>query len=207
MVDDVYLTVKRVIGGADVFFLEKVTDGALLDSSKLYDGVNSATLTGLGHLEGREVRVIADGSVMENRTVVGGEITIERVAINAEVGLDLVSDLDGFPVFVENMPIEMDLKSGIYLGSDKRIVKAVVRVEQTSGIFIGAVIDQQVRTLYPIPFRTFGIGVLDSPAPLFTGKKSMRLSGWGQTVAFIVAQKDPTPMVLLSVSLEIGIDN
>lgn len=207
VIDDVYLTVKRVVGGVDVFYLEKIVDAALLDSSKLYTGVNSATLTGLSHLEGRVVRIVADGSVMEDQTVVGGEVTTERVAINAEVGLDLVSDNPEFPVIVENMPLEQDLGAGVNLDADKRVVKCTVQLEETSGIFIGASVDREITSIYPVPFRTFGANVLDSPAPLFTGKKDMRLSGWGTTVGVVVAQKDPAPMVLLSMTLEVEVND
>jgi hypothetical protein len=57
------------------------------DSHKIYTGANSATLTGLAHLEGKSVVVWADGSYRGSFTVSGGQINVGATVQNAMVGL------------------------------------------------------------------------------------------------------------------------
>lgn len=91
----VYLVVERVINGATVRYVEyldrmKWTDYRLasyLDCSRIYafdDPVT--TVRGLGHLEGEEVTVLADGFTT-TATVSGGEIELADAASRIVVGL------------------------------------------------------------------------------------------------------------------------
>lgn len=58
------------------------------------------TLTGLGHLTGEEVAILADAFVMEPREVVAGAITLDNPAVVAHVGLAYTSDFETLEVTV-----------------------------------------------------------------------------------------------------------
>lgn len=96
--DDVYMVIKREIDGADVRYVEvlehpfsygtgEVEDGFFVDCGLTYDGTAATEITGLGHLEGEEVMVLADGGVVEGLTVTGGAITLPEAASKVHVGL------------------------------------------------------------------------------------------------------------------------
>lgn len=106
--DQVYYVVKRTIDGSEVRFIEKWAQEAdcvggdlcmLADAFVTYTGSATTTITGLGHLEGEQVVVWADGADVgtddetdpENwtqiYTVNGGQITLAAAASNVVVGL------------------------------------------------------------------------------------------------------------------------
>jgi hypothetical protein len=95
--DKVYYVVARTINGATVRYLERWAKqseciGATLnkqaDSFTTYIGAATATITGLGHLEGASVVCWADGKDRGTYTVTGGSITLAAPTVtNAVVGL------------------------------------------------------------------------------------------------------------------------
>lgn len=101
--DDVYYLVKRTVNGATKRYLEKWATEAtcrggtynyLADSYVLYDSTSTTSITGLGHLEGEEVVVWADGADVgttaaygQTYTVSSGAITLTTAASTVIVGL------------------------------------------------------------------------------------------------------------------------
>ena len=190
VVDDIYFAVKRTINGTTGYYIEKANPDSYMDSSVLYTSPGTATLTGLGHLNGVDCRVRADDSVMNNRTPASGSITIDRVAVDsAEVGLF-------FQPVIKTMPIEGDLGAGTNLDGEKRIVNCMMYVQDTLAVKVND---------YEIPFRTFGTGVLGTAIPPYTGKKEIYLFGWSKTAQVTITQDVPAPLTLLGLSLEMEI--
>lgn len=190
VVDDIYFSVKRTINGTTQYYIEKANSDSYMDSSVLYTSPGTATLTGLGHLDGEECRVRADDSVMNNRTPASGSITIERTATDsAEVGLF-------FQPVIKTMPIEGDLGAGYNLDGEKRIVNCMVYLQESLGVKVND---------YDIPFRTFGTGVLGTAIPPYTGKKEIYLFGWSKTAQVTITQDVPAPLTLLGLSMEMEI--
>jgi hypothetical protein len=104
--DQVYYAVKRTINGSTVRYLEKwaketeCRGGTLnkqADAFITYSGASTSLITGLGHLEGQNVVVWADGADVgtddsvvpwvQNYTVTGGQIILTSAVSNAVVGL------------------------------------------------------------------------------------------------------------------------
>jgi len=82
--DQVYMSVKRTIDGSTVRHVEflkpiefgdDVADAFYVDSGLTYDGSATTTITGLNHLEGETVTILADGASHPDKTVSGGSIT------------------------------------------------------------------------------------------------------------------------------------
>ena len=94
--DNVYYTVARTINGStkryrEKWALESEAIGAartiLTDSTYVWTGASSATITGLSHLEGETVTVWANSKDLGTYTVASGQITISEAATTAYVGL------------------------------------------------------------------------------------------------------------------------
>lgn len=96
--EDVHLVVRRTINGQTkryIEVLERPFDGDIdtvhdafhVDCGLSYDGAPITTVTGLGHLEGEEVAVLADGGVVDDLVVSGGSITLPYAASKISVGL------------------------------------------------------------------------------------------------------------------------
>lgn len=104
--DHVYRVVSRTIDGGTKRYVEKVARERWTDSTQAwrlecalaYDGVATATITNLDHLEGEEVYAWADGRISGPHTVTAGEITLDYEAEYAIVGLKYQGRYKGPPV-------------------------------------------------------------------------------------------------------------
>lgn len=94
--DAVYYTVCRQIDGQEVRYFERwaliseCVGGTLnrqADAFVVYEGVSTAILTGLGHLEGETVIVWGDGKDLGSYTVSSGSVTLSQAVTAAVVGL------------------------------------------------------------------------------------------------------------------------
>lgn len=88
------------------------------------------TFTGLDHLEGEELTVLADGGGHPNVTVTGGEITTNARVARLIVGLPA-------PCELETMRIEAGATDGTAQGKIKRTHRVVLRLHETMGGKVG----------------------------------------------------------------------
>ncbi len=140
------------------------------------------TISGLGHLEGREVVVTEDGGASPNKTVVDGSITLEDQATYAVVGL-------GYLGILQTMPIDLILSAGITMGKYKSagLVKFLVR--DTVGISYG--IDPY--NLNELKFRS-GSDIGGRAVPLFSGWiDAPAFDDYGIKKTYYVFQTRPFP--------------
>jgi hypothetical protein len=138
--DEVWVIVKRTINGATKRYVEcfsdfdfdetDANDFKFLDSHLSYSGSATTTLSGLAHLEGQTVSILADGAAHANKTVSSGAITLDRSATKACVGLSYDSIL-------QTMRIEGGAAEGTSQGKTKRISKVVLRLFETVGVKVG----------------------------------------------------------------------
>ena len=106
--DVLYLVVLRTIDGTDTRYIERLAQREGITAENLidrcifadacvtYDDVATTSITGLDHLEGMVVSVVADGVVVSNgdpdlatHTVSGGAITLATAASVVHVGLPI----------------------------------------------------------------------------------------------------------------------
>mgnify|MGYP007100047738 FL=1 len=104
----------------------EIADSQFLDCAVTYDSTATATITGLGHLNGVECRVIADGYVHPVKTPSGGSITLDRTASVVHVGLFA-------PAKAETMRIEAGSANGTAQAKTKRFSKVRFRVYASTG--------------------------------------------------------------------------
>ena len=186
--DIIYFHVKRTINGSTVYHIEALDNNYYTDSSvQVTNSPASATVAGLGHLNGEECRVRADGSVMDKATPASGSITLARTATDIEVGLN-------FDLEVKTMPVNVGFQTGPINVNKRRILRVSAQLYQANGIKING---------KAITDKGFGIGVLGVAPTGFTGIKTVPMLGYSKTTQVTVTQSDPAPMTLLGLTLEI----
>lgn len=190
--DQVWMVVRRLIGGVQKRYIERLSFDVRSDSAVVATGSSSATWSGLGHLEGREVDVVANGSYAGRHTVTAGAVTIARAATSVEIGLPYTS-------LIELLPPELQTGMGSASGQAMSTSEVIVRFHETTGCTInGDAID----------FRTTGEDVLDRPPPLFSGLHAMENLGWERGESVIVLEQPlPMPWYVLSVTRTITVNN
>jgi hypothetical protein len=193
-----WVIVKRTIDGAinrQVEFLNELdfdeTDNTsfnFLDSSLSYSGSAVTTLSGLGHLIGETVAILADGATHPNKIVnASGAITLDRSAKNVKIGLPYTS-------LLQTMRLDAGSQNGTSQAKTKRIYDITVRMYETIGIEVGSNLSDMER----IPFRN-SVDLMDEGIPPFTGDKQVEFRGNYETDGFIfVRQNQPLPFTILS---------
>ena len=192
-----WIIVKRTINGATKRYVEYLneldfdeTDNTsfnFLDSALSYSGSAVTNLSGLSHLEGQVVSILADGATHPNETVSSGAITLDRSAKDVKIGL-------AFTSLLQTMRIDAGSQDGTSQGKTKRIYDITVRMFETIGIEVGPDLSEMER----IPFRT-SANLMDEGIPPFTGDKEVEFRGNYETDGFIyVRQTQPLPFTILS---------
>lgn len=183
--EEAWAVVRRTINGATVRYIEQFESGLATDAAITGTHPTGAAIwTGLDHLEGEEVDILADGVVMPRQTVTAGQITLSRNALAVEIGMP-------YTTTIVTLTPEVASGTGSAQGNSMRIAEVTLRFHQTTG----AELNGQV-----IPFRTFGQDVLDAAPPLFTGNHRIETLGWDRGQAELtIQQRQPLPFHLLSV--------
>ncbi|MBI5165304.1 MAG: hypothetical protein HY985_15540 [Magnetospirillum sp.] len=189
---EVFLLVEREVGGAAKTFVERFDDGLNLDCALDGSGdTPKTTWTGLDHLEGRTVRVLADGGSLYQLTVEGGAIVLPEPATTVQMGLAFTHVIEPLPPVVQG---------GGSTGLKARLVRAAFRLLDTQAFHIDT-----GRGLTPIPFRRFGTTRYGEAPPAFSGDVQIRAIGWTRDAfkpLWRVAQDVPLPCTVLSVATE-----
>ncbi len=171
-----------------------------VDSGITYDGVPASVITGLGHLEGETVQILADGDVMVPQVVSGGQVTLTDGFTTLEgskvhVGL-------GYDSVIQPMKLDADTRLGSYLGTTNRLREIVVSFHKSLGIEwatnFASTLDSTIDPEFvKFPFRDTA-DPMDSSPPLFTGDKSINvLSRHDFDGNIIIKQTQPLPMTVL----------
>lgn len=183
--DVVYTIVRRQVNGQTVRYVEVFDSSLYTDAAVTGTSENGATTwTGLNHLEGRTVDIVADGAVMPQATVSGGQITLSRKANTVEIGLHFEST-------IQTLSPEVSTTEGTTQNAKKRTSEVTMRFLDTTG----AECNGQV-----IPFRRFGPQILNKPAPLFTGDHYWGKLGWERGEdTLTIQQRQPLPFHLLAI--------
>ena len=192
-----------VVDGATFVLVERdgafrieVFDPDLYVDSGLAGSVEEATVTwsGLDHLEGRTVKVLADGAVCPDAVVVDGTVILDDPAAVVQIGL-------GYTHVVEPLPPSISDAQNASQGGKIRLVRLTLRLQDTAAVRLDT-----GRGFVELPFKRFGAGVLDGAPPTFSGDKTVHALGWragGTTSLWRIEQDVPLPFTLLSVTAEI----
>ena len=149
-------------------------------------------ISGLNHLEGKTVSILADAAVHPQRVVSSGSITLDRASSVVHAGLEYKSDL-------QTLPLALQVEA-FGQGRVKNLNHVWLPVLESSGIFAGPSADKLIeakqRTTEP-----YG-----APPRLKTEDiKIMLTPTWQDTGQLFVRQTDPLPLTVVGLTLEVAI--
>lgn len=161
-------------------------------------------VTGLWHLEGKEVSVFADGFVVANPnnaaydqlTIANGSVTLDKAYSVIHVGLPYISDME---------TLDIDTPQGETLADKKKFTSKVsIFVEKSRGIFAGPrppsddAVDP-LEDLYELKIRDDED--YDLPVELSTGVVDVNIKPeWNSNGRIFIRQVDPVPLAVLAVA-------
>jgi hypothetical protein len=152
--EQTWVVVRRVVSGVEKRFIEYFAPALKLDAAITAISIPGATVwLGLGHLEGKTVKAVADNVYMGEYTVTGGSITLPRKAFSVEIGLPYT------PKVVLLNP-EVGSQAGTSQGAAISVAEVIVRVLDTVSCYING----EVQT-----FRKIGNNLLDRVPEVGTG--------------------------------------
>ncbi len=194
--DELYMLVKRTINGATKRYVEQMrsfnfggaTTGAFfVDCGLRYSGSAVGSLSGLYHLEGETLSVLANGATHPDREVTNGGIVLAFDATTAAVGY-------GYTSSMQTMRIEAGSADGTSQGKPKRIHAITLRLLETVGIEVGNSSNENDRVF----FRDSSMA-MDQAVPLFTGDKDVEFpGGYDNDDRLYIRQTQPLPMSVLA---------
>jgi hypothetical protein len=152
-------------------------------------------ITGLDHIEGQKVCVLADGAIRPVKTVQGGQIELLRPSAVTVVGLCFSAILS---------PVQYEASTTIaptLQNKNVRNVKTTVQVLNSLGMKFGTRLDK----LDIKSFRSTS-DKMDTAVPLFTGKVEIKpSSNYSLEEKFYLVNDQPLPFVITSLVYELSV--
>ncbi|MFC2254536.1 hypothetical protein ACETRX_33335, partial [Labrys portucalensis] len=201
--NEVWLIVRRMIGGVSRRSIERMAapfeaatagpDKAwYLDCALQYGGAPATGVTGLSHLEGQRVGILADGAREADQIVTDGTVSLAsgRPAETITVGLPYTSR-------VRLMPSPASAGDGSGLGRRKKIISARIDFLATGSLRVG----QDEATAEEIVARHTSDD-LGTAAPIVTGFYDARpQTSWGDKGELVLTADGPLPATIRSITL------
>lgn len=195
---------KVASAATNTFALHDADTGANINGSAYTAYTSGGTsskavnvITGLTHLEGQNVAVLADGNVVANylnpKVVASGQITLDAPYSKVHVGYPYVSD-------IETLNVEIVNEKGTSQGKKVKISKLTLQILQSLGGWIGPNFDT-LHEIADVYRATYGTSI-----PLYTGEvKEILGAGYEDGGRVCVRQYDPLPMSVLAIIPEVTV--
>ena len=201
--DELWLVVKRTIGGVTRRFVEVLddwrtdetaqADQGFVDSGIKYSGAAATVIPGLAHLEGETVQIWADGAPKAPQAVAGGQIVLDTAAATVIAGLPCPGQLSPMPVEAGGPP------GGTAQTRRKRIAKLAARLHRSAGFRAG----RDAAHLDTVPLNAnsnFG-----QAPPLFTGDVEIPFAGdWDRAGGILIEADGPGPLTVVALVPEMA---
>jgi hypothetical protein len=190
--DRLYVVVNRsgtrYVERLEPFDIDAVEDQVCLDNAKtVINAPASTTVSGLSHLNGKTVSILADGKIHPQRVVAGGSITLDYAAAKVHVGLPYTAQLKTLPAVMQ--------VDGYGQGRTKNVNRAWIRMYESAGFKIGPSETALVPSQPPTTAQTLQsieVPVLLSPS-------------WQAAGQVVVQQDNPVPLTVIGMVLETSI--
>jgi len=195
--DALYAIVRRTINGRTVRYIERkhtrrftaLEDAFFVDCGATYEGSAATTISGLDHLEGATVSILADGAVLTQQAVANGAITLSTAASTVQIGLPITADL-------ETLPLSLEMEAAGQ-GAQKNVNEVFLRVNNSAGIFAGPSFTRliEIKTRTNEPYGS-------PPRMISDVIRAKILPGWNPSAGVAIRQSNPLPITVLSLVLD-----
>ncbi len=204
--DDLWMIVRRTIDGQAQRFIEilappfepsdprDLDEMGFLDSALSYRGAPVSAVSGLHHLEGARVAIVADGALHPERIVIGGSVSLERPAMRVWVGLAYQSRV---------RTLRLDVLGGSFWpGRARRVTHLHVRLHQSIG---GEATVAGTGEAEPL-LRREANDPMDTPLPLRSGDVAvLSASDFDPATRIEIRQVEALPLDILSLSATVSV--
>lgn len=208
--DELWMIVKRTVNGGTVRYVEvmaelfsdsaatytsnKGANAFFVDCGITYSGVATTTISGLDHLEGETVAVLADGNVETQKVVASGAITLDASATKANVGLP-------YTAILQQQRLEIPMADGTAQGRLKKLQNILIRVYNSGPFKVG----RDENNLDVVIDRERSV-TLGEPYDLFSGDLRVGLEGrWEPDARLMIVQDKPMPLTILGIMPQLDI--
>jgi hypothetical protein len=148
-----------------------------------------STMTGLDHLEGKTVSILADGNVLTPQVVVSGDVALGGDYSVVHAGLPYQSDL-------ETLNIEQALRSGAMQGRAVKVSNVTFRLVNSRGGWVGPN-SSKIWNGFPNAIK---VAQQETTLDLFTGDIRVPIgAGYEDGGRIFYRQVDPLPVTISAV--------
>lgn len=200
--DEVWVIVKRTINGGTKRYIEVLerdfedgdaeNDAYYADSIITYDNTATTSITGLDHLEGETVKILADGFIHPDKIVVSGAVTLDDAASVVQVGL-------GYRHTIKPLKFFTGVAAGTAIGKTKQVFGVTFVLLNSHTLSFGP----DTSNLRTIDFRVVS-DPMDTAVPFFTGERFEEFDDdWKTDPRIVIQSDDPVPFTLLALAPEI----
>lgn len=176
-------------------YVDDIEDSFFVDSGLTYDGAPATTISGLDHLEGEEVTILADGAPVPSQTVSSGQITLSSAASKVHVGLPYTAKF-------KSLRLEQSTSQTMIQTKPVKVRSVTVRLKDTLGCKIGPTFDDMIT----MPFRE-GDDKMDETTGLHSGDRTLSFDrGWQKGPQVCLMHDQPLPITVLALipSITVG---
>jgi hypothetical protein len=185
----VYVICEREINGSTLTTLELLDNGYHLDSAYKDTDATAKTNWQIAHLPNTLVHVKSGNYSLGSYTTDGtGNLTLNAAVTEVEIGINYI------PVLT-TLPPEFQLQDGISFGQKRRIVRAVLDLNET--------LDVKAKGTRVIIRRV--TSNFANPPDAITARKEIYFLGWSNDGTVTVTQDEPLPIGLNGILLEVEV--
>jgi len=183
--DALYQAVDRVVGGVTKYYLERAVSRTaaipcFLDSALTYSGDPVSVVSGLSHLEGKTVGVMADGVYVGTKVVAGGSITLTTPASIIVVGLLYTSELE---------TLDLSSAQNNIRTTNKLMNHVSILVDESKNVMAGPDANNLMEYQEDLTLVQQASDLVDIRIP----------GSWSKTARILVRQEKPLPLTVLAV--------
>lgn len=201
--DEIWFSTERDISGGVVTCIERMTtrrvtdedDSHYVDCGVIYDSTPATIITGLDHLDGETVAILADGEVVAPQVVASGQITLASPASVVHAGLP-------FTPFLKPMRLDNETAAGSSHGTIKKIPELVLSLLDSKNVSYGDSSTAQ----FDVPLDTPELVNNSEVSGLFTGDVTVQHDGGFSIEDSILISSqstsdvtDPTPLTVRAI--------
>ena len=196
--DEMWFLVQR----GNVRFIERLSarlptknseDQLFLDASISKKNTTAfSSITGLNHLEGKEVTVLADGNLIGGLTVQNGAVTLPRAVNTAQVGLP-------YTALLQTLPVDIMAEDGTLQDRQRRLIQVRLKVLDSRGGQVGTEGGKMDELVYN-PLDNFG----SAPVLQTRDVRKVFASNHHYFPSVIIRQQDPLPLTVLAILAQIA---